>query len=124
MKVPMNRDFRSLLMAGLIGGAVALGAAKLIDKTPAVIRFASGEATPGRMAALTDAGVDFTAVAEMANPAVVHIKATSSGRASSGSYDPFEDFFGGRGMRMMPQQSSGSGSLSPAMAISSPTTTW
>lgn len=111
MKVPMNRDFRSLLIAGLIGGAVALGASKLIDRTPSVIRFASGNTATSRLASLAESGVDFTSVAEIANPAVVHIKATSSGRTMGmgGSGDPFEDFFGGRGMRMMPQQSSGSG---------------
>jgi len=106
----MNKDFRKTLLTAALGGAIALGAAKLIDRTPAVIRFATGESgVSARLASLTDASVDFSATAEAVTPGVVHIRATSQGGHSNAApNDPFGDFFG-RGGRNFPQRSSGSG---------------
>lgn len=110
--------FFSLALAGLVGGAVSLGGYALLSKSRGnnidamqmnsrqIARYASLKEQPA---------FDFSAVAEIATPAVVHIKTTvgSAPKSSQGAQplDPFE-FFNGPGFRFEqpgPRAASGSG---------------
>lgn len=115
----MNKIGTTLLTA-FVGGAVAVGGYKLIETKYAdslsleerqKVYFANN---PVNVSSAGD--VDFVQAAGAVSPAVVHIKTTYEGSASSrGGQDPFgdmfEDFFGaprGRSQRV-PQRASGSG---------------
>lgn len=112
------------LFAALLGGVVAIGGYKLMDRTSTDgmsieekqnVYFASN---PVRVASSGD--VDFVQAAAAVTPAVVHIQTTYDGSSGSsgsqGEGDPFEDmfrdFFGaprGRQQRSAPAMASGSG---------------
>jgi Do/DeqQ family serine protease len=117
-KLINKHKFLSLALAGLVGGAVSLGGFALITRTTnsgiearqlaskQIARYASLKEQPG---------FDFSAVAEISTPAVVHIKTTMGGASKSSSgaqpLDPFE-FFNGPGFRFEqpgPRAASGSG---------------
>lgn len=122
----MSRFFQkhkiaNLVFAGLVGGLVSL--LGFYALAPQLFNRQNGEvqqtasAQLARYAALTTLpGFDFTGVAEIANPAVVHIKTTSGGSSSrqpqgEGPFDPFE-FFNNPGSRFDfqgPRVASGSG---------------
>jgi serine protease Do len=114
----------SLVIAGIIGGAVALGSAKLLSKpetaainsTPSYTKLANTTTTY-----TAGTPLDFTVPAERALPSVVSIKASESKTAMKqrqnksqqqnqfGDDDFFSQFFQGQGGQMQPQQGSGSG---------------
>ena len=109
------------VFAGLVGGLVSLMGFYAL--APQFFNRQNGDlqqtasAQLARYAALTALpGFDFTGVAEIANPAVVHIKTTSGGSNSrqpqgDGPFDPFE-FFNNPGLRFDspgPRMASGSG---------------
>lgn len=113
--------FASLLLAGVAGGAISLGGSALLFRKSAnsieakqgasaqLARYASLVSTPA---------FDFSGVAEIATPAVVHIKTTigsstpeGGGERSDQPIDPFE-FFNNPNFRMPnqgPRSASGSG---------------
>ncbi len=113
----MKRIGLSLLTA-FVGGAVAIGAYKLVEKNEnnglsfedkQKVYFANNPSP-----SVSSAGaVDFTQAAAAVTPAVVHIKTTYSGSARGSQRSPmedmFEDFFGGRPQSRGPQMASGSG---------------
>lgn len=116
-----KRTIANLVFAGLVGGLVSLFgfyalAPQLFKRSPSG-EYQTAAAQMARYAALSGSpGFDFTGVAEIANPAVVHIKTTMGGGQSrqpqGGSpFDPFE-FFNGPGFRFDspgPRMASGSG---------------
>lgn len=108
------------LLTACVGGAVAVGAYKLLDNRYAdnlsfeeqqKVYFANNPAP----SITSSAGeLDFTQAAAAVTPAVVHIKTTYSGQSAQGGGgdafgDMFEDFFGGRPRQQGPQRASGSG---------------
>ena len=117
-----KRTIANLVFAGLVGGLVSLfgfyALAPQLFKRSHSENYQTAAAQMARYAALSGSpGFDFTGVAEIANPAVVHIKTTSGGSQSrqpqgGGSpFDPFE-FFNGPGFRFDspgPRMASGSG---------------
>ena len=117
-----KRTIANLVFAGLVGGLVSLfgfyALAPQLFKRSNSENYQTAANQMARYAALSGSpGFDFTGVAEIANPAVVHIKTTSGGSQSrqpqgGGSpFDPFE-FFNGPGFRFDspgPRMASGSG---------------
>ncbi|MBS3914657.1 MAG: Do family serine endopeptidase [Bacteroidetes bacterium] len=110
-----NRFF-ALLLAGLTGGAAALGGYVAISKKSAnsIEGKQNASAQLARYASLNSApAFDFAGVADIANPAVVHIKTmmgTASGSAET-PQNPF-DFFNDPNFRFPnpgPRAASGSG---------------
>ncbi|RYG09971.1 MAG: PDZ domain-containing protein, partial [Chitinophagaceae bacterium] len=108
-----------IVLAAFLGGAVAIGAYKLLERNDDVysltekqnMMFASNPS-------ISSAGsVDFVQAAAAVSPAVVHIKTTYAAaparqRNSGGMEDMFEEFFrggGGRRQQSMPRAASGSG---------------
>lgn len=106
-----EKPFAKTLLTASLGGAIALGGAKLIDSSPAVLRFATGDTTPTRLAGLGDAPSDFSAPAATATPAVVHIRATSTREVQASPFqnDPFFEFFN-RSFPQQPRETQSSGS--------------
>ncbi len=111
----------NLVFAGLVGGLISLfgfyALAPQLFKRSNSDQYQTASAQMARYAALSSSpGFDFTGVAEIANPAVVHIKTTSGGSQSrqpqNGTpFDPFE-FFNGPNFRFDspgPKMASGSG---------------
>ncbi|HXI01036.1 MAG TPA: Do family serine endopeptidase [Sphingobacteriaceae bacterium] len=108
------------LLTACIGGAVAIGAFKLIeDKQNDNLSFEERQKVyfannPMPVISSTD-NPDFTQAAASVTPAVVHIKTTYSGGANAqggggdSMEDMFEEFFGRRGRPQGPQMASGSG---------------
>ena len=116
-----KRTIANLVFAGLVGGLVSLfgfyALAPQLFKRSNSQEYPTAAAQMARYAALSSSpGFDFTGVAEIANPAVVHIKTTSGGSQSrqpqgGTPFDPFE-FFNGPGFRFDspgPKMASGSG---------------
>ncbi len=114
----------STLLIALVGGTASLGLYKLagFDKKEIVFKEVGG--SPSSLTRFGSANLtDFTAVAEKANPAVVHIKSTfgvsrtssSEQRKQPQSLEDLFDLFGGEGGgnpfgdRGQPQQGAGSG---------------
>jgi len=95
------KNLFSLIVAGMIGGLIALGGVYLLkDSQPQEISYTETEnfAQPVSKRLNIKAGsapalFDFSEAAEKSMPSVVHITATS-GRQSQSSNDPFEYFFG------------------------------
>ena len=106
-----------LVLAGIIGGAIAFGAFKYFDKDTIIYEeipprtFQTNESKPA------EASIDFVYAAQVANPAVVHISAQNQEykeyTQNDSRYDPFEDFWGFRRNRSgdRPQAGTGSGVL-------------
>ena len=104
-----------LIVAGIIGGAIAFGAFKAFDKDTVIYEELPARSYQTNVSDPHDFSNDFVVAAERANPAVVHIEAEnqeyrqySNGRDNR--YDPFEDFWGFRRNRGdRPQAGTGSG---------------
>jgi len=109
------------LLTALIGGAVAVGGYKLLEKKQISqmsfeerqqLHYASN---PSSISASTG-NLDFTQAAAAVTPGVVHIRTTYESAGNSGGGDPFqdmfEDLFGaprGRQRQAQPARASGSG---------------
>jgi serine protease Do len=109
----MKSNWKSLALVGLVSSGMTLGAYHLLgwndkavvinDATPsAFTRFTSGLMPTGTPS-------DFTAAAEKATPAVVHIKAKIVREISRQQQVPdiFEEFFGRRGGSAQPRRQEG-----------------
>jgi serine protease Do len=115
------KRFGLTLLTAVVGGVMALGAYKLLEKKyddgltfedRQKVYFASNRTSP----IMSSAGeVDFTQAAAAVTPAVVYIRTTYTNTANSRQQDMMEqmfgDMFGQRGQRQQqaPQQASGSG---------------
>lgn len=117
MKENMRKIGLTLLTA-CIGGAVAIGAFKLIEnKNNGRLTFEERQKVyfaNNPMPVISSAdNPDFIQAAAAVTPAVVHIKTTYNGTTAQGGGDPmqdmFEEFFGRRGRPQGPQMASGSG---------------
>lgn len=113
-----------LVLASLIGAVIALGGYKLMEPAPAANQSIQEE-KPVQLSRYSDAKesgagmVNFVDAAELATPAVVHIRSTYEGRSGTARgnnplNDMFRDFFGAPNdpYQQQPQQpgrSSGSG---------------
>lgn len=120
MEKQMNRSkWMGLLLAGSLGGLVSLGAVAVITRISAddtIELKQQNSAQLARYAGMNPVpAFDFAGVAEIATPAVVHIKTTigsvSNEKSQSAPADPF-DFFQNPGFRFDnpgPRAASGSG---------------
>ena len=111
------KSLAQLIIAGVLGGAIAFGAFKFFDKDTIIYQEAPA---PTRQVSVStsstiDFSKDFVNAAEHANPAVVHINAENKeyaaykdGRRSRSIY---EDFWGFRRNGEQPQAGTGSGVL-------------
>jgi serine protease Do len=116
MKKNMNvKKVLGVLAIAIVGGLVALGVNKLFSSGSENQTFQDHQNAKFTLAEkLADApNLDFVSVAEVATPAVVHIKTTMK-EVAGGSQQfrsPFEDFFNGPMMPQQrgPQQATGSG---------------
>ncbi len=120
MNTNMKR-FGITLLTAIVGGAVAIGAYKLLEDKTASQSIDEKQKTyfaSNPLPAINSSAgeVDFTQAAALVTPGVVHLKTTYNGSSSGegGGRDPFgdmfEDFFGRRG-RSGPAMGSGSGVL-------------
>ncbi|MEL6122720.1 MAG: trypsin-like peptidase domain-containing protein [Bacteroidota bacterium] len=110
-----------LILAGVIGGAIAFGAFKMFDKDTVIYETTPVQVvkTPVSNSTSIDFSTDFVSAADRANPAVVHISAKNeeylaySQNGARRQYDPYEDFWGFRRRRQgdRPQAGTGSGVL-------------
>ncbi|RZK51672.1 MAG: serine protease, partial [Pedobacter sp.] len=110
-----------IVFAAFLGGAVAIGAYKLLERNNDVYSLTEKQNLmfANNPSKISSAGsVDFVQAAAAVSPAVVHIKTTYSAtpskqRSGGGSMeDMFEEFFrggGGRRQQSMPRAASGSG---------------
>lgn len=119
----MKENMRKIgftLLTAFIGGAVAIGAYKLIEnKYQENLSFEERQKVyfaNNPMPVISSAdNLDFTQAAAITTPAVVHIKTTYDGTSAQGRgggdpmEDMFEEFFGRRGRPQGPQMASGSG---------------
>ncbi len=111
----MKSIFR-LVIAGIIGGAIAFGAFKSFDKDT-VIYEQSPIRTHQVSQSTIDCSIDFVQAAAIANPAVVHISAENNAYVAykkkqyRRQYDRFGDFWGYGRTRERPQAGTGSGVL-------------
>lgn len=118
------KKFGLTLMAAFVGGAMALGAYKVIENKYAdnmsfedkqkVYYATSNRLTPASTAAVSSTGaVDFTQAAAAVTPAVVYIRTTYSNQAGNDQQSQlqqmFGDMFGQRMRPSSPQMASGSG---------------
>ncbi len=110
------KQWLNLVLAGMFGGLVTFGGIRLLEKGSAERAQVSSLARQVKLVNANAAAIptfDFSAAAERATPAVVHIKSEVTSKMSTqGSPfgSPFEEFFGRNfGGRGIPQQSSGSG---------------
>lgn len=118
------KKFGLTLLAAFVGGAMALGAYKVIENKYAdnmsfedkqkVYYATSNRLTPASTAAVSSTGaVDFTQAAAAVTPAVVYIRTTYSNQAGNDQQSQlqqmFGDMFGQRGRPSLPQMASGSG---------------
>ena len=96
-----------LIIAGVLGGVIAVGAFKMLDKSTVIYEFSDSQKYDTSDSskniqhndANTSRQTNFVVAAEIANPAVVHIKAQNKAYVDSqqrDNYDPFEDFWGYR----------------------------
>ncbi|MES2417901.1 MAG: trypsin-like peptidase domain-containing protein [Bacteroidota bacterium] len=104
-----------IVFAAFLGGAVAIGAYKLLERNNDNFTLAEKQHlmfANNPIKVSSTGAVDFVQAAAAVSPAVVHIKTTygssSSDENSGGMQDMFEQFFRGRGSRM-PRAASGSG---------------
>lgn len=113
------RKIGLIVFAAFLGGAVAIGAYKLLERKDDGFSLAEKQNMmfANNPAKISSAGsVDFVQAAAAVSPAVVHIKTTYAASSSrqgerGGSFEDFFDFFGGGGMRggNIPRAASGSG---------------
>jgi len=111
-----------LIIAGVLGGVIAVGAFKMLDKDTVIYEYSDSQKydtsdssrSIQELDASTSRQTNFVVAAEIANPAVVHIKAQNKAYVDyqeRDNYDPFEDFWGYRRSRTRPQAGTGSGVL-------------
>lgn len=108
-----------IVFAAFFGGAVAIGAYKLLERNNDSFSLAEKQNVmfANNPIKVSSAGApDFVQAAAVVSPAVVHIKTSYGNKASdtdnqsSGGFEDLFDFFGGGGRRsMMPRAASGSG---------------
>ncbi len=109
-----------IVFAAFLGGAVAIGAYKLLERSNDSFSLAEKQNMmfASNLSKISSTGsVDFVQAAAAVSPAVVHIKTTYGGSSSSteaqggGGLEDFFDFFGGGGGRRgnIPRAASGSG---------------
>lgn len=115
------KRFGSLLLAAILGSSITLVSTRWFGDEKEGVRIEHTTAVPSSQVAyhVSDNGVvaplDFTATAEKVTKAVVHIRSTSEGQATSrertpDANDPFQFFFGPQNPRQRgPSQSTGSG---------------
>lgn len=108
-----KHKFVGLAAAALIGGAFSLGGHALMNKN-SFSGFSNKENSSKQMARYaalnSQPAFDFSAVSEIATPAVVHIKTTIGASTQREVPEEFEDFFGPNfRMPQGPRQASGSG---------------
>lgn len=112
------KQFGQLLLAAVMGSALTFTAYKWSGQDESGVKIEHISGTPTSSVAYTVNGdgqlepLDFTATAEKVTAAVVHIRSTTEGRATSQQEptdDPLQFFFGPRQFDRGPQQSSGSG---------------
>lgn len=99
------------VIAGFIGGALALGAYKTIDKETVIYESAPTSYVHHTAGSAPAPLFDFTKAADVTTPAVVHISASNkeyNQTRNRGSYNPFDDFFYNPN-RKRPQAGTGSG---------------
>jgi len=106
------KQILSLIASAVIGGLLVLGGNYYLNPTQANLaekeNFSQEIKNLNVSAANGTAPLDFTAAAEKAMPAVVHISAIGAETTAGRSGDPFRDFFEGFGSRG-PQKGTGSG---------------
>lgn len=106
------KQILSLVAAAVIGGLLVLGGNYYLNPNAANLaqqdNFSKEIKNVNVSAANGMAPLDFTAAAEKAMPAVVHISAIGAQATTRRSGDPFRDFFEGFGQQG-PQQGTGSG---------------
>ena len=108
-----------LILAGVIGGAIAFGAFKAFDKDTVIYEQLSAPSVVHQVSAPVpmDYSNDFVIAAEQANPAVVHIIAKNKeyvaySNGQQQQRQPYGDFWGYRRQRgNRPQAGTGSGVL-------------
>jgi len=107
-----------LILAGIIGGAIAFGAFKMFDKDTIIYEQNPSQSNITHQVSNSkaiDVTTNFVKAAEVANPAVVHISAENNEYAEykqgkRRNYDPFEQFWGYRRQQgERPQAGTGSG---------------
>ncbi|SFH29569.1 trypsin-like peptidase domain-containing protein [Pedobacter insulae] len=108
-----------IVFAAFLGGAVAIGAYKLLERNNDSFSLAEKQNmifANNPIKVSSTGAVDFVQAAAAVSPAVVHIKTTygtnpSNETRQGGGLEDFFDFFGGGGSRrgMMPRAASGSG---------------
>lgn len=112
------KQFGSIFLAAVLGSICTIAAYRWLGNDPVTTTQYLNSAPITKVAyAVNEKGeaipLDFTATAEMATKAVVHIRSTQkeSSRESQQYYaDPFREFFGGpQGRGNQPSQSTGSG---------------
>jgi S1-C subfamily serine protease len=118
-EILMNRRIWLFVLASCLGGAISLAGYSLFSGAGAAKTLSDKQSSAGVNARYASLGAepafDFTAVAEVANPAVVHIISTVNAqpqqrRNPQMPIDPFE-FFNGPGFQFeQPGPRSGSGS--------------
>ncbi|MBI3511984.1 MAG: Do family serine endopeptidase [Bacteroidetes bacterium] len=93
----------------LASAVLVVGLDHLIFKQNPVV-VAAGNPQPVHFTGGSSAavGVDFTGAASQTVQAVVHVKTKSTTQQTY--YDPFQGFFGGNGMQVIPREQEGSGS--------------
>jgi serine protease Do len=108
----MNQ-FGKLFLAAVLGSICTVGAVQFFNKDAVTLGYSVQSPVSAVSYTKDENGrtvpLDFTAIAELVTPAVVHIKSSQSVRSNSrNDYDPFREFFGPR-MPQGPSQSTGSG---------------
>ncbi len=104
----------SSLMIGCLGGAMALGAYKLMEEPPVPVVVETAETNqPNHVKFVSlpnspEATIDFSYAAEMSVNTVVHVR--NEFTATSYDYDPFREFFYGDGRTERQQKGMSSGS--------------
>lgn len=107
-----------IVLAAFLGGAVAIGAYKLLERNNDSFSLADKQNmmfANNPIKVSSTGSVDFVQAAAAVSPAVVHIKTTYGSKAandnqSSGGFEDLFDFFGGGGRRSsIPRAASGSG---------------
>ncbi|CAN5118785.1 trypsin-like peptidase domain-containing protein [soil metagenome] len=104
----MKRIISTLAIA-VLGGAAALGLQNVFSLKPIIADNANSK-TQVHYAGLAASGgpVDFREAAEQTVHGVVHVKTKFTSQQTY--YDPFQGFFGGNGMQVVPQQQEATGS--------------
>ena len=109
------KKFGLTLLTAFVGGAMALGAYKIVENKYASnmsfedkqkVYFASNHLTPSTTTVSSAGQVDFTEAAAAVTPAVVYIRTTYSSKEEDGQQSQLQQMFGDMfGQRVRPQSS-------------------